>query len=434
MKRWVKNSIIITCCLAPIAFVVAFSTSWVSKESIFCVGSSGVKPFVEKMGNNYNSINPSIDVTVEAGGSGFGIGQVADGYTNIGDASKNPFNVVNNTSYEQKWKDKRIKTITIAWEAICIVYIPPIGVDLDNSFLELNINENNIVDFYAAFTGYYGNNFNKNEKFENGLPKIINNQPSMGLFVSLKDEFDESNLSGSQIESIKSEFEKWCRTPLTPYARSGGSTTSGTASAFLENSHFSNAQGISNPETSSLTIDQINALETGKYGNDFKVQETDEANSRAWDMFSKDNKSGSVVYLSSGFVELNETKHNLISKNNYGIASYSGNDYSINDIASSYNWFRPINLITSVDNEDYIRDFIQWIIVDENNEQSEMEKEQFNLGGKALTWSQIKSMSNWSSTMPKNNDEWNEFWKSFWVSDYELFNTTRPNEVFGAIE
>jgi ABC-type phosphate transport system substrate-binding protein len=34
------------------------------------------------------------DITVEAGGSGFGIEQIADGLTNIGNASKDPYETV----------------------------------------------------------------------------------------------------------------------------------------------------------------------------------------------------------------------------------------------------------------------------------------------------------------------------------------------------
>jgi ABC-type phosphate transport system substrate-binding protein len=38
--------------------------------------------------------NKNVDITVEAGGSGFGIEQVAKGYANIGDASKDPYSAV----------------------------------------------------------------------------------------------------------------------------------------------------------------------------------------------------------------------------------------------------------------------------------------------------------------------------------------------------
>jgi ABC-type phosphate transport system substrate-binding protein len=39
-----------------------------------------------------------IDITVEAGGSGFGIQQIAHGFANIGNASKDPYGAVKGKS------------------------------------------------------------------------------------------------------------------------------------------------------------------------------------------------------------------------------------------------------------------------------------------------------------------------------------------------
>jgi ABC-type phosphate transport system substrate-binding protein len=38
--------------------------------------------------------NKNVDITVEAGGSGFGIQQIAEGYANIGNASTDPYSAV----------------------------------------------------------------------------------------------------------------------------------------------------------------------------------------------------------------------------------------------------------------------------------------------------------------------------------------------------
>jgi phosphate transport system substrate-binding protein len=72
------------------------------------------------LSQDFESKNKGVDITVEAGGSGFGISQVADGYADIGNASKNPFSVVKK-SYQNNWQAKNIKTMTIGWEGICIV-------------------------------------------------------------------------------------------------------------------------------------------------------------------------------------------------------------------------------------------------------------------------------------------------------------------------
>jgi ABC-type phosphate transport system substrate-binding protein len=81
-------------CLIPIGLVVGFSNSWFNKTPISCVGSSGVKPFVETLAGKYQKNHKKLDITVEAGGSGFGIEQIAKNYANIGDASKDPYTAV----------------------------------------------------------------------------------------------------------------------------------------------------------------------------------------------------------------------------------------------------------------------------------------------------------------------------------------------------
>jgi ABC-type phosphate transport system substrate-binding protein len=56
-------------------------------------------PFVQSLASLYN--NNDVDITTEAGGSGFGIEQVAKGYANIGDASKDPYSAVQESFQHQ---------------------------------------------------------------------------------------------------------------------------------------------------------------------------------------------------------------------------------------------------------------------------------------------------------------------------------------------
>jgi phosphate transport system substrate-binding protein len=65
---------------------------------ISCIGSSGVKPFIENLSQDYMKSNKNVDITIDAGGSGFGIEQIANGFANIGNASKDPYNVVQKES------------------------------------------------------------------------------------------------------------------------------------------------------------------------------------------------------------------------------------------------------------------------------------------------------------------------------------------------
>jgi ABC-type phosphate transport system substrate-binding protein len=79
-------------------------------------------------------------------------------------------------------------------------------------------------------------------------------------------------------------------------------------------------------------------------------------------MFSAQNIPGSMVYLSSGFIEQNRA---LINNKGYGIMAYQKAEgsqimpYAINNVDATYNWFRPLNMILSCDSDDLGKDFIQ---------------------------------------------------------------------------
>ena len=126
MKKWLKVSLYSLAGMVAVGFVCAFIVPWSHSTIISCVGSSGVKPFVEEYAVTYSKTN-KVDINVDAGGSGFGISQVANNFTNIGCASKNPFEAVKDT-YRKGWTTNKIKTVTIGWEGICILYIPPKGI------------------------------------------------------------------------------------------------------------------------------------------------------------------------------------------------------------------------------------------------------------------------------------------------------------------
>ena len=119
MKKWVKNSLYVLSTGALISFICIFAIPFNKIKTISCVGSSGVKPFVEEYAKEFLKTN-KVDVNVDAGGSGFGISQVANNFTNIDTASKNPFNTVKE-SYRNEWINNNIKTVTIGWEGIFIV-------------------------------------------------------------------------------------------------------------------------------------------------------------------------------------------------------------------------------------------------------------------------------------------------------------------------
>ena len=213
MKKWLKISLYTLVGAAAVGFVCAFAVPWSHSIIISCVGSSGVKPFVEEYAKTYSKTN-NVDINVDAGGSGFGISQIANNFTNIGCASKNPFEAVKDT-YRQNWISNKIKTVTIGWEGICIVYIPPKGISNDINLNQvLTLDEDHITDLYRTFSG-----------FKDGLPT---EKPHLSLFLNPKYQISEN-------DKVKFEHQE-----VIPYARSGGSLTSGTAASFFEGSHFNN--------------------------------------------------------------------------------------------------------------------------------------------------------------------------------------------------
>lgn len=382
MKKWLKISLYTLVGAAAVGFVCAFAVPWSHSTIISCVGSSGVKPFVEEYAKTYSKTN-NVDINVDAGGSGFGISQIANNFTNIGCASKNPFEAVKDT-YRQNWISNKIKTVTIGWEGICIVYIPPKGISNDiNLNRVLTLNENNITNLYRTFSG-----------FKDGLPT---EKPYLSLFLNTEEQL-------SQNDRDKFEHQE-----VIPYARSGGSLTSGTAASFFEGSHFGDCS------TNGLTEAQKAAFVNGNYGKDFRLYDTDEANSRAWSVFNKNNIPGSMVYLSSSFVQKN---YDLIKSSNCGILAYNNTEYNVEDISIKYNFFRPLNLMLSINSNIQTQKFIQDVINYSINIGFT------NLGAKGISQDQYNSMSIDSN---------------FWVDDVTLMNQRgsswdQDNTVFGAIE
>ena len=281
-------------------------------------GSTAVLPLI-------NALSPYIDfidVVTSAGGSGVGISSIIDGTKEIGIASTTPDILTlgsDNTKY-QIWDEKRVKTVTIAWDGIVLVYKP----SSNSANANVIINEENLAKIYHAFSG--------DKQFK--LGDLLNNN-------------DE--------------------TIIVPYARNGGSSVSGTTEAFFKDSHLNYKDS---PYWKSLEaqnkVDKItNAITNGGYGPD--VIQTAESNSQAWNV-AKNGPEGSFVYLSAGFV-INNIEE--IQKYGFKVALYGEQGISPLEpgaIASTYNWYRPLNLMysmTYVKNIPEIPRMIAWILFDE---------------------------------------------------------------------
>lgn len=305
--------------IVPLGLVIGFSNSWTNFPSISIGGSSAVEPLSSALGNSYNDA----DVSVVAGGSSAGIKYAVLSEKDIGNASTNPYTkvvdatIVNEGWDRSTWQVKDMKTVTIAWDAIAIVYKPPSNINYD-----LVISNENINKLYEIFAGY-----------------------SAFPFSAMDTNFP-SNIS------------------FSPYARTGGSSASGTATSFLTESSFSNVSKLDK-----LIIDSLKKGDYGRY-----TTPTNESNIESWTRLKSDGKEGSIIYLSLGFVKKNILE---INKAGFKVAKYKNEISGIisdptgiteDDKLSKigYGWFSPLNSIFSLKlSTDAVKDFMWWVFTDE---------------------------------------------------------------------
>lgn len=305
--------------IAPLAFVIGFSNSWTNFPSISIGGSSAVEPLSSALGNAYNDA----DVSVVAGGSSAGIKYAVLSEKDIGNASTNPYKkVIEATTANEGWDSstwnlKEMKTVTIAWDAIAIVYKPPSNFNDD-----LIIDNENINKLYNIFAGHAAFPLNS----------MNVNFPSDIVF--------------------------------SPYARTGGSSASGTATSFLTESSFSNVSQLDK-----LTNDSLKKGDYGRY-----TTPTNESNIESWTRIKSDGKQGSIIYLSLGFVKKNILE---INKAGFKVAKYLNETSQVisdpignteNDKLSkiAYGWFSPLNSIFSLKfSSSAVKNFMWWVFSDD---------------------------------------------------------------------
>ncbi|MGL4647129.1 MAG: substrate-binding domain-containing protein [Mycoplasmoidaceae bacterium] len=345
--------ILYTLLVSSFAGIIIFFSIPLNLPTINMAGSSGVSPLAVLLANSYNDA----DIVVQAGGSGLGIDVALNGKKDIGMASKNPGILGTDKPDAQKWIDRQMKTITIAWDGMGIVYKP--DASFPKEFV-LNVDEKTLPHIYWAFAG------------------------------DAPVEWEKMGIVGS-------------KTKITPYARDGGATKSGTADAFFKNSNIPWDKG------DALTKEQISrtkaALDKGDYGRG--TIKTAEANSQAWDFFKSENVPGSMVYLSAGFILENKKG---IEDAGFQIATYGSEKIVLatERITKGYDWYRALNLMVSlVGLPDYIKNFITWILSTDDNSQSGDPQEIIEGGGYILLTPEQKL------SMEKNG----KFWET---DDFEL--------------
>lgn len=292
---------------------LTFSSQWTSTNVITMGGSSAVFPLATNLGKTFFNSNANLynaDVNVVAGGSGKGISYAASLTKNIGNASKNPYDDVNNPAKNllTDWTNNNIKTMTIAWDAIAIVYKP---ANISDPTIVLDTS--NIVNLYNIIRG------------EQLYPLSTLGLNESGYFY--------------------------------PYARSGGADASGTATSFLEQSDL--------VDYKTLDPTLFSALKSGSYGGN--THTTNESNLETWNQIKSDNKVGTITYLSLGFVKSNQSE---IENSGFKVAFYKNpidnllyNPLNAEISSKGYSWFSPLNcMFSTTKNPNYVYDFIWWLL------------------------------------------------------------------------
>lgn len=282
-------------------------------------GSSSVQPLMAALGNEYSN-GHNVEISVQAGGSSNGIQWVASGLTTLGNSSKNPKDtVLSSPDLEKNWKDKNIKTISIAKDGIGIVYKIPAGYQSG----DFAVSQDNIAKLYEGFAGF-------------------NNIPLSDFYIGTK-------------------FAPSTDIIIHGFARTGGSTASGTAEAFLKDSGFA---------TDSVSKDISSVLSSGQYGPNTKS--TSESNAEAYNYFkSNSSQPGSMIYLSLGYIQNNLAS---IQEDGFGVLNYmnpvdnqiyAANLANVQD--NNYKWSRPLDTMIALNSESQAKlntakEFIEWIL------------------------------------------------------------------------
>lgn len=346
--------------VATAAVAVSF-VNWNGSTIIYSSGSSAVFPLMTILGEQYNGPG-EIDLVVEAGGSGTGVTKIVTSKTQMGNLSRSPkvseaglpagttgAPTQKDYQFQKQWIDNKLKTITLGWDGICVVYKPYAG---DTTVLD--INEKNYETLFKAFAG--------------------NTQVSYS-------ELDEKPTVSTQY--------------LKPYARNGGSKKSGTADAFYNYSGF---------DVKKLPEKTIDALKYGSYGEITK--QTKENNSEVWAYISEGTDlEGRITYLSTGFV-LNNL--DLIKSKGFKIATYKKTELASDKINNGYDWVRPLNTVISLNSKDdknsrSVKTFIEWVMsgpdTNKNQYDKHLDKLFKEVGIKQLSETEYK-------TMMINNNFW----------------------------
>lgn len=366
--------------------IAAISIDFTKTTLIYGEGSSSVLPLLTQLSNHYQ---PS-DVIANAGGSSVGINSALTLKKHLGMSSRavnydhSRKLVENKASNYEKWKQNAMKSFTMAWDGIAVIY------KLNNANKDLVLNKNNLLTLYKAFAGFE--------------------------VVSFKD-------LDKDLPDVK----------MTPYSRTGGANASGTTEAFIKNNPFIKLKKVDHKT--------YEALHSGVYGK--LTKNTEEANSQAWISIRTDNINGAIGFLSTGYVlknikEINDSGFKVAylvdpKTNQPALPFQIQNNQPTINVGTTYKWYRPFNLVFSINHnkDDSVQDFVWWLMFSE-----QAEKIIQDAGFIPLSWDQKISMFKKDPILKDKKTLMNNLKHAknlFFVSDLDLLEQ-REIKIFGAVE
>lgn len=284
-------------------------------------GSSSMKPAIEFLMNKYaasdEAKNKKIVFNISTIGSNSGLKKLLNGTSEFALVSHDISSYPKSNTYKSDWNSKQLKTITLATEAMIILYKPPRGCDG-----EITLSKQNINKLYSVFSGF---------KFPNDTKPI--------KFSDLLDDAYSSNTN--------------CQVDIHAWVKSTGPMKSGTSKAFVDNPLFREICQTNAVDGKTECNEQCGewckkVIES--YGNDYQLNYVPESISLHWDSFRNNLRDGSMTYLPSSFVLQNWDE---ISKLKIKFAKYKkSKDESIvaftNDLnEQNQEWIRSYNIVYS---------------------------------------------------------------------------------------
>ncbi|OAL10294.1 hypothetical protein A6V39_02545 [Candidatus Mycoplasma haematobovis] len=262
-------------------------------------GSSSMKAVIDYLVNEYSRTDHLIFSNIQAVGSNSGLERLLDGYADFALVSQDVTELAK--KHQDKWHKRKLRTITLAKEAMMLLYKPP-----RNCSEELDITESNVKYIYSVFSGHRHKDVQR---------------------------FDWSHLISG------------CSGKIIPWVKSSGPTRSGTAYAFVDN-----------PVLKNQDQDWLKKVREN-YGNDFQdIKYTSESNLLSWNSFVSNLVEGSMIYLPSSFVFTNMEE---INENGVKIAKLNNKEINLSNFSKEvkkggYEWGRTYNLIYST--EKFVKD------------------------------------------------------------------------------